>query len=206
MTTRINLLPYRAARRRSRLIQFGALAALAALAGAAVVGVVHGILDARVTHQESRNSFLQINITKLDRQIDEIRDLRQQVKVLLSRKDVVENLQNNRSDVVRLLDQVLHTVPEGVYLTSLKQTGDKINISGSADSIARIATFMRALDSSPWFSGTTLVQSQMSSGGANKDWPVQFGLNFNFSSKPRAPATTPAAAPQPPVAAANKKG
>jgi type IV pilus assembly protein PilN len=177
---RINLLPHRAERRKRRQVQFISLSILTLLLGVLVVGFVHGIIGARISYQERRNDFLKNEIAKLDKQIEEIRKLRQQVRALLARKEVVENLQSTRSDVVHLLDQMLRILPNGVYLKSLKQTNNKIEITGLAQSNARISTLMRAIDSSPWLDSPTLVEIHAATGSAHLN---EFTLFFNLTKK-----------------------
>lgn len=191
---KINLLPHRAEKRKRRQIQFASLSVVSIIAGALIVGFVHGVISARISYQESRNSFLKNEIAKLDKQIEEIKKLREQVRSLLARKEVVENLQSTRSDVVHLLDQMLRILPDGVYLTSLKQAGDKISITGNAQSNARVATLMRAIENSPWLNSPVLIQVQSQAGtGPSKDRVGQFSLNFNLS-KPKM-TVSPQAAP-----------
>jgi type IV pilus assembly protein PilN len=120
--------------------------------------------------------------------------LREQVKALLARKEVVENLQSTRSDVVHLLDQMLRILPDGVYLKSLRQSGNKINITGYAQSNARVSTLMRAIEHSPWLDTPGLIEVHSISSG--KERVNEFNMNFNLTKQ------TPAA----PAATAEKKG
>ena len=135
---RINLLPHRAEKRRARQIQFAALSVISLVLGVLLVGFGHAALSGRISYQERRNEYLKQETAILDKQIAEIKKLREETQSLLERKNVVENLQSTRSDVVHLLDQMLRILPEGVYLKTLKQTGNKINISGYAQTNARI--------------------------------------------------------------------
>ena len=116
---RINLLPHRAEKRKRRQIQFISLSVVSLVLAALLVGVVHGIISARIFYQDRRNDYLKGEIAKLDKQIEEIKRLREQVKSLLARKEVVENLQSTRADVVHLLDQMLRILPDGIYLKTL---------------------------------------------------------------------------------------
>lgn len=155
---RINLLPYREELRAQRKRRMMMALALAAVAGAAVAILVHGILAGRIDHQQSRNDFLNGEIAKLDKQIKEIKDIKDQTEVLLEKKRVVESLQTNRSDAVHIMDQLLRQLPEGVYLKSVKQSGESIGIVGYAQSNARVSTLMRNLDASPWLENPNLVE------------------------------------------------
>ena len=155
---RINLLPYRemqrAARMRHFVIMLGAVVAIAF----AIVVLGYLGLEARIANQNARNEYLKTEIAKLDKDIADIKKLKEQTQALLSRKQVVETLQNNRSEAVHLLDQLVRLLPEGVYLKSIKETGNIINLQGYAQSSARVSTLMRNLDASPWLDGSTLVE------------------------------------------------
>lgn len=182
---RINLLPHRAEKRKRRKIQFAILSGLALGLGLFVVGLGYAYLSARIAFQETRNAYLNSEIAKLDKQIAEIKRLRQQVKALLARKEVVEKLQSTRSDVVHLMDQMLRILPQGVYLRTLKQTGNKVQITGYAQSSARVSTLMRAIDQSPWLDSPQLVQVQAAF--LNKARTNQFAMSFMISKNPAPP-------------------
>ena len=185
---RINLLPHRAEKRRARQIQFAALGAISVILGALLVGFVHVTISGRISLQERRNEYLKQETAKLDKQIAEIKKLREETASLLERKNVVENLQSTRSDVVHLLDQMLHILPDGVYLKTLKQTGNKINISGYAQTNARISTLMRAVENSDWLDSPSLGEIHASS--ANGTRVSEFTLTFNLAKTKN--AATPA--------------
>src|SRR3972149_1543222 len=146
---RINLLPHREIRRKHQQQQFFTLLGGVIVIGAAVWFVVHSYLDEELERQQGRNSYLQAEIVKLDKQIAEIQKLKDQTAALLARKQVVETLQGTRSEVVHLLDQLVRQLPDGVYLSSIKQTGTKVLIGGYTQSQARVSTLMRNLESSP---------------------------------------------------------
>jgi len=185
---RINLLPHRAEKRKAQQIQFIAFSVISVILGAVIVGFVHVAIMAQIDNQERRNEYLTKEIVILDKQIDEIKKLREQTKSLLARKTVVENLQSTRSDVVHLLDQMLRILPDGVYLKSLKQTGDKISLVGFAQSNARVSTLMRSIDDSPWLNTPTLIQIQATTvSGARLS---EFSLTFNLTKQAIAPAPT----------------
>ncbi|MDX8400202.1 MAG: PilN domain-containing protein [Gallionellaceae bacterium] len=173
---RVNLLPHRAEKRKARQIQFAAFSGISLILGIAVFGFVHVAIDSRISYQERRNQYLKDETLVLDKQIAEIKKLREQTNALLARKTVVENLQTTRSDVVHLLDQMLRILPDGVYLKSLRQTGNKINLSGVAQSNARVSTLMRAVENSDWLESPTLIEIH-AAGGAREN---QFTLNFNL--------------------------
>jgi type IV pilus assembly protein PilN len=176
---RINLLPHRVEKRRARQIQFAILSGIFLLAGIVIVGLVHVAIDTRISYQQRRNEYLKQQIVVLDKQIAEIKKLREQTQSLLARKTVVENLQSTRASVVHLLDQMLRILPDGIYLKNLKQTGDKISIVGYAQSNARVSTLMRAIEDSPWLNSPTLIEIHASTtAGARLS---EFSLNFNLT-------------------------
>jgi type IV pilus assembly protein PilN len=212
---RINLLPHRAERRRRRLIQFVSLSVVSLILAVVLVGLGHGFMSARIFYQDRRNDFLKSEISKLDKQIEELKRLREETKKLLARKEVVENLQSTRSDVVHLLDQMLRILPDGVYLKSLKQSGNKISITGNAQSNARVSTLMRAIENSPWLDSPTLIEVHSAASGQERtnEFSMTFNLTKQNSPSVAVAATKPAAASAPvavsaPVAAAppEKKG
>jgi len=155
---RINLLPHRELARAARRRQFNVLLGIAAAAGVLTVVLGHSVIAARQSTQDARNAFLEQEIVKLDGQIGEIKKIREQTQALLERKQVVETLQSNRTEVVHLFDQMIRLLPDGLYLKSFKQAGDIITISGFTQSSARVSTLMRNLDDSPWFESATLVE------------------------------------------------
>jgi type IV pilus assembly protein PilN len=183
---RINLLPHRAEKRKAQQIQFIAFSVISIIIGAIIVGFVHITFVAKIDNQERRNAYLNKEIAVLDKQIDEIKKLREQTKSLLSRKTVVENLQSTRADVVHLLDQMLRILPDGVYLKSLKQTGVKISLNGYAQSNARVSTLMRSIEDSPWLEAPTLVVINATT--INGSRLSEFSLTFNLTKQEAAPA------------------
>jgi type IV pilus assembly protein PilN len=155
---RINLLPHREEKRKRREQQFAVLSGLSALLGIVVAGAVWLYLDAQVSQQRSNVAYMKSEIDKLEKQIEEIRKIREETASLLAKKRVVEGLQANRSEPVQLLDQLLRQLPEGVYLKAIKQTGVKVNITGYAQSNARVSTLMRNLGASPYLENPELVE------------------------------------------------
>jgi type IV pilus assembly protein PilN len=183
---RINLLPHRAEKRRARQLQFIVLSGLSIVLGAVLVGLVHVAIGTQISYQERRNDYLKQETAVLDRQIAEIKKLRQQTQALLARKNVVENLQSTRSDVVHLLDQMLRILPEGVHLKSLQQTREKISLVGYAQSNARVSTLMRAIDDSPWLDSPALVEIHAANVGGTR--LNEFSLKFNLTKQADPPA------------------
>lgn len=155
---RINLLPHRELARAARRRQFNAMLGIAVAAGVFIVVLGHFVIDAQQSTQEARNVFLEQEIAKLDIQIGEIKKIREQTQALLERKQVVETLQANRTEVVHLVDQMIRLLPDGLYLKSFAQAGDVVTISGYTQSSARVSTLMRSLDDSEWFESPSLVE------------------------------------------------
>lgn len=175
---RINLLPHREQKRAARQRQIAFFAGAIAAIGLLLVFVVHSILGAQVDNQGERNRFLEAEIKKLDDQIEEIKKLKEQTQAMLARKQVVETLQSNRAAVVFLLDQLVRQLPDGVYLKSIKQTGDTINLQGYAQSNARVATLMRNLESSPWLKLPNLIETKAAT--VNNLRVSEFSLNVKL--------------------------
>ena len=165
MTTRINLLPHREMRRKQQQQQFFVMLAAVVVAGVVIWFAVHTYLDGQLTNQQARNSYLESEIVKLDKEIAEINKLKEQTAALLKRKQVVETLQGNRSEVVHLLDQLIRQLPDGMYLKSIKQTGTKVAISGFTQSQARVSTLMRNLEGSQHLQNASLVEIKAATAG-----------------------------------------
>jgi len=155
---RINLLPHRQERRRERQRQMVTLLAMMAGLGLLTVILGYTVLNARLENQQARNNFLRQQISELDKQIDEIKRVKEETQALLSRKQVVEQLQSNRSEAVHVLDQLLRVMPEGCYLHGIRETGGNINLVGYAQSNARVSTLLHNLNESPWLENGELVE------------------------------------------------
>jgi type IV pilus assembly protein PilN len=172
---RINLLPHREEKRKSRRQQFFALAGLLIVLGGLVDVAIHGVIGGYISRQESKNDFLKKEIAILDKEIDEIKRLKDETEALLSRKQVIETLQANRAETVHLFNDLAKQTPDGVYLRSLKQTGLKIAIAGYAQSNARVSTLMRNLEASPVLDQPSLVE--IKSGTAGNRRVSDFNMN-----------------------------
>jgi type IV pilus assembly protein PilN len=155
---RINLLPHRAAKRALKKREFNLLLIGTLILGAAIWYAGNLYLNEKIAEQQRRNDLLIAENKKLDAQIEEIKKLKEQTAQLLARKQVVETLQINRGASVKLLDQLVRQLPDGVYLKAIKQTGTKINLIGFAQSNARVSTLMRNLESSPYLASAELVE------------------------------------------------
>lgn len=186
--SRINLLPWRAERRKQRQKEFGVMVGIAAAAGVALWFLVNMYYNAQIDGQNERNAFLQQQIAAVDTQITEIDALESQRARLLARKAVIEELQGNRSQMVHLFDQLVRTIPDGVLLTSLKQEGQTLTLEGRSQSNARVSTYMRSLDGSGWMTSPQLSVIEAQDGVPGL--PYAFTLSVQLST----PAAKEAAA------------
>ena len=155
--TRINLLDWRSARRDRRRKGFIALLAMAVGVALAVVLLVLFLLGTAVDNQNARNQYLRQQIALINKQIKEIQELDKVRQDLLSRMHVIEQLQQNRAATVHFFDEIVNTLPDGVYLTSLKQQGTEVTLQGVAESNGRVSAYIKNLDSSPWFADPRLI-------------------------------------------------
>jgi type IV pilus assembly protein PilN len=176
---RINLLPHRQLRKARQQRLFAVLAVVVLGAGLAAVALGQAYLMNAKANQDRRNAFLKEEIAKLDKQIAEIAQLKEKTQDLLARKNAVESLQSNRDEAVHLFDELARRLPDGLYLKSVKQTGDAIAVSGYAQSSARVSTFMRALEQAALFDEPTLVEVKAAQVGALR--VNEFGLNVRLT-------------------------
>jgi len=173
---RINLLPWREQERKIRRREF--MVAAGGATFAAVIFVLGGRLlySSWTDAQNEKNTLLKKEIVKLDAQIADIQDLENRRQRLLARMEIIEKLQRKRPEIVHLFDEIVKTVPDGVYLTAIKQTGNKLEIHGVAQSSTRVSTFMRNIDSSVWMDNPVLQVVESA-----KDSPTG-GSNFTLTS------------------------
>ena len=155
---RINLLPHREEKRKARRLQFFVLTGLVAVLAGLIVFLGYSIIGGYIASQDERNDFLKKEIAVLDKQLEEIKRLKEQTAALLSRKQIIESLQGDRAEAVYLLNEIVKQTPEGVYLKSLKQDGRRITLSGYTQSNARVSTLMRNLEASPWLEKPVLAE------------------------------------------------
>ena len=155
---RINLLPHPQIKRSERQRRFNLMAGLTFVLGAAIVFLVYSVIATQIDSQMERNQRLEQANIALDKEISEIKTLKDKIQELVARKQVVENLQTNRSQAVQVLEEVSRKIPEGTYLKSIRQDGSKIEVNGIADTNARIATFVRNLSESEWLTSPNLVE------------------------------------------------
>lgn len=146
---RVNLLPHREEKRKARRQQFYAVSGLITVLAGMIWFLGYGIINGYINTQDNANSFIKLQIASLDKDIAEIKRLKEQTDSLLSRKRIIESLQANRAETVHLFNELARQVPDGVYLKSIKQASDSINLIGYAQSNARVSLLMRNLDASP---------------------------------------------------------
>jgi len=206
---RINLLPWRVERRKQRQKEFGILLGLSALGAVLVSFLMVLYYSGQISGQNERNKYLQDQIELVQKQIDEIKLLDEKKAKLLARKEIIEKLQANRSQMVHLFDSLVRTIPDGVILTAIKQDEDTLTLQGRAQSNARVSTYMRNLESSGWMTKPDL--SIIEAKGEDKALPNEFKLTVKLANPnapkdedgdgvPDAPAAPPAGAAPAPAA------
>jgi type IV pilus assembly protein PilN len=157
---RINLLPHRQIKRAERQRQFNLMMVATAVAAGAIVFLGHTFIATQLSSQNERNQRLETANAKLDKEIEEIKELKSQINDVLERKQIVENLQSDRSQAVVVLDEISRQLPEGTYLKLIRQKGSVIDLEGIADTNARVATLVRNLGNSQWMESPNLVEIQ----------------------------------------------
>lgn len=181
---RINLLPWRAERRKQRQKEFATMLGLSALGAVLLSFLIISFYNGQISGQNERNQFLRDRITEVDKQIVEIEELDKKKAKLLARKEVIEQLQANRSQMVHLFDSLVRTIPDGVILTSIKQDAEMLTLEGRSQSNARVSTYLRNLESSGWMTNPDL--SIIEAKGADKGLPYMFSLQVKLAN-PNAP-------------------
>jgi type IV pilus assembly protein PilN len=165
---RINLLPWREAERKKRQRDFGvALAGGTVAAIACVLGTMF-VFNAMISNQESRNERLSEEIAQLQKSIEEIDGLERQKERMLARMEIIEQLQKSRPEIVHLFDEMARQLPEGVYLTGMKQTGANVEVRGVAQSSTRVSALMRQVDASEWMGDPQVERVETTSSGASR--------------------------------------
>ena len=192
---RINLLPHREIRRKQQQKEFFALLGTVVALGAAAWFAVHSYLGGQLEEQDGRNSYLESEIAVLDKQIDEIKKLKEQTSALLQRKKIVESLQANRAETVYLLDQLVRQLPDGVYLKSVNQKINTVTVNGYAQSNARVSTFMRNLESSPYLEKPVLIEIKALADKNSRLSEFSLSVLLTRSKEDQSPAKKPAAKP-----------
>jgi type IV pilus assembly protein PilN len=175
---RINLLPHREEKRQARKKQFITLAAMTALLAVVLCGIIWYALSVRLDAEKERVKYLDNETARLEKVIVEIAKIREETASLLSKKQVVESLQTDRSEAVHLFDQLLKQLPEGLYLHTVKQSGKKVEVIGYAQSNARVSSFMRNIQSSPYIENPELVviKAQTVANVSANEFTLKFNL------------------------------
>jgi len=197
---RINLLPWREARRKAQRQHLGVLGGMVAALALLIVGAVHLSIAQYISAQGERNEYLKRENIRLDKEIEEIKKLKTEIAALLARKQIIERLQADRAQAVYLLQELVQQVPDGVYLKSIKQTGLKINLLGYSQSNARVSTLMRNFAASPYLENPELVEIK----AANVSNKRVSDFNMNVSLKRLQTEETGKAGKAAPKAAAPK--
>jgi type IV pilus assembly protein PilN len=146
----INLLPWREELRKQKQQQFAVVTAGTAILGGLLVLLAHMQMDGLIENQNQRNQFLDQEIAVLDKKIAKIKELEKTKTALLARMDIIQQLQHSRPQSVHLMDQLVYSLPDGVYLNKISQTGAALTLNGIAQSNARVSAYMRNIDSSDW--------------------------------------------------------
>jgi len=177
---KINLLPWRAQVRKQREREFYMM--LGGAFAAAVLAVLLWVfwMNMRIEDQDARNNYLTQQSKELDGKLEEIKKLEQTKTALTMRKQIIEQLQANRSQMVHLFDEMVKTIPEGARLNALKQAGDTLTLNGFAQSNASVASYMRNLDASPWLTHSDLQKTEAAKAGEKRD-RFAFGLTVKLT-------------------------
>ena len=161
---RINLLPWRDAQRKERKLAFLVALGVAALAAGVTSFAAYLMYGSMIEAQERRNTQLSVAIKKLDKEIEEINSLESAKQKFIARMEIIEKLQRSRPEIVHVFDEIVRTLPEGVYLTSVKQNGMRLKFEGIAQSSTRVSSFMRNIDGSQWLRNPELEVVQTTKG------------------------------------------
>ncbi len=181
MAVKINLLDWRTELRNQRKQQFGAVLLLGAVLSAGGVGAVYYSVSGAIDFQRQRNEFLRVQITEMEKKIKEIEELEKVRQNLLARMKVIEELQASRSAMVHFFDEIVNTLPDGVYIKTLKQQGVAVTVDGVAESNGRVSAYMKNIESSTWFADPKLVV--INTKDANKRRQSEFQLQFKNLTK-----------------------
>ena len=181
---RINLLPWRLERRKQRQKDFMTMLGLSALGAVVLAFLIVNYYSRQISGQNERNQFLQQKIAEVQKEIEEIKTLEDKKARLLKRKEIIEELQADRSQMVHLFDSLVRTIPDGVVLTSIKQEGDKLTLEGRSQSNARVSTYMRSLEGSGWMTKPELSIIEAKEGDVGL--PFTFSLSVSLAN-PNAP-------------------
>ncbi|GMQ84003.1 MAG: hypothetical protein BMS9Abin06_0752 [Gammaproteobacteria bacterium] len=179
----INLLPWRDERRKEQQQQFAVVSGGAAILGALLVLLAHMQMGGRIDSQNQRNQFLDNEIAALDKKIAKIKDLEKTKTALLARMDIIQQLQHSRPQSVHLMDQLVYTLPDGLYLNKIAQQGNALTLSGVAQSNARVSAYMRNIDGSDWMAQPKLDVIQTKDKGNKRT--AEFVLRADQATPPK---------------------
>jgi type IV pilus assembly protein PilN len=181
---KINLLPHREAKRKERISAFYAMLMMALITGGLVVLVVGGFFASKISDQNERNDFIKQENARLDSEIKKIATLKQEIEALKARQQAVEDLQSDRNQPVYLMDELVKQTPEGIYLRSFKQSGQRVALVGYAQSNERVSELLRNLsNSSPWLERPDLVEIRAGGTGQGKNAKKVFDFTVNVGIK-----------------------
>ncbi len=155
---KINLLPWREERRQQLTKEFFVLLGIGGFIAAAIAAAIFYVYSQNIEFQKNRNTRINNEITRLNAQIKEIEGYEKERNGLLARKNVIEELQANRTQMVHLFDELVKSIPNGVFLENIKQNGNSIQLEGYAQSHSRVSAYMRLLEKSEWFSVPVSVE------------------------------------------------
>lgn len=194
---KVNLLPHRQIKRAERQREFGLMASLVAIAAAAILFVSWSYIHSKMDAQQARNQRLQDEMARLDKEIAIIGNLKEQIKHVLERKQIVEGLQSDRNQAVLILDELARQLPEGVFLRSVKQLADEIELKGVADTNSRVATLVHNLGGSPLMQNPNLVEIKASTNAIGvKEYEFVLRVSLRRDSPHEDPAKQATAAPK----------
>ena len=165
---RINLLPWREAERKKRQRDFGVALAGGIVAAVVVVLGTIFVYNNMISNQEARNERLTDEIAQLEKSIEEIDGLERQKERMLARMEIIEQLQKSRPEIVHLFDEMARQLPEGVYLTGMRQQGRNVEVQGVAQSSTRVSALMRQVDASEWMADPQVERVETTSSGASR--------------------------------------
>ncbi len=181
---RINLLPHREAKRKERINAFYAMLLMALTMGGLVVLAVGGFIANKISIQSERNDFIKAENTRLDGEIKKIASLKQEIEALKARQQAVEDLQSDRNQPVYLMDELVKQTPEGIYLRSFKQNGQRVALNGFAQSNERVSELLRNLgNNSQWLERPDLIEIRSTGAGQGKDAKKVFDFTVNVGIK-----------------------
>jgi type IV pilus assembly protein PilN len=169
---RINLLPWREGQRKERKLAFLVALGVAAIAAGITAFAGYLLYGSMIDAQLRRNDRLRTEIRTLDKQIEEINDLETAKQRFIARMDIIEKLQRSRPEIVHVFDEIVRTLPEGVYLTAVKQTGNSLKFEGVAQSSTRVSSFMRNIDGSQWLRNPSLEVVQTTKAGPGSSFTL----------------------------------